>query len=360
MHHPKVLQIIYSGLGGQTTVAFNLVKSDALRQFSWSILFYGIEEVPTQYLDACNELSIEYIFVKKEMAGGLGIKEQKNILEYICRTKPKYVLCHLPPIVPMLSFFRQKCGYTLIVMEHHANHLKRRIDKLLSKILPKISNQVIYLSHEYRATIFKNPPKNTHIIPSGIDTNLFSPAENNTTEKIRFGMVARLVETKDISTLLRAMNLLRDTSFFSQIELLIAGDGPLRQQWENETNLLNLRSKVRFVGMLREREVAKLLQSLSIYLHSSYGETLSTAIMQAMAVGLPIIASNVKGIKEQIVPEKTGLLFTLENAEELAHKINRVLSDKNLNNTLCQQTREEALQKYSLDSMFEKYLQILS
>ena len=82
------------------------------------------------------------------------------------------------------------------------------------------------------------------------------------------------------------------------------GDGDQKNELLKESAALQLTDRVEFTGMLAENELIDLMRSLDIYVHASMGETMSTAIMQAMASGKPIVASDVPGIKNMRSPPK--------------------------------------------------------
>jgi glycosyltransferase involved in cell wall biosynthesis len=170
-------------------------------------------------------------------------------------------------------------------------------------------------------------------------------------------MQSRLVRIKDHLTLHRAMAILRDSGIVEPGKhlLRIAGDGEFRGELESEASKLNIRDLVEFTGMLPERELVGFLEGLDMYIHASLGETMSTAIMQAMACGLPIIASDVKGINNMISHEENGLLVPAKDAQAMAKAIERLLNDSALAARLRTAARRVAEQKFSNTRMLESY-----
>jgi len=111
-------------------------------------------------------------------------------------------------------------------------------------------------------------------------------------------MQSRLSETKDHTTLLDAFALVLKSMNAAVVKLYIAGDGVCRSSLEKQTQNLNISHAVEFTGMLEETDLPQFINSLNIYVHATLGETMSTAIMQVMACRLPIIASDVLGVKK--------------------------------------------------------------
>jgi glycosyltransferase involved in cell wall biosynthesis len=127
-------------------------------------------------------------------------------------------------------------------------------------------------------------------------------------------IVARLAPEKDIGTLLRAVALLRQSH--PDFRLEIAGDGPERPSLEQIASELQLGETVRFLGTVRE--VPALLERARLFLLSSITEGVSLTLLEAMARGLPIVATRVGGNPEVVADGETGLLVPPSSPEALA------------------------------------------
>ena len=121
---------------------------------------------------------------------------------------------------------------------------------------------------------------------------------------------------------------------------------------------LDLGSAVEFTGMIPENEIPGFLCSLDIYVHASLGETMSTAIMQAMACGLPVIASDVMGINNMIQNGNTGILVPVKNAAALADAMESLISDEARSISLSVAARKFAEDKFSNRRMLDAYRQL--
>src|SRR5690606_18497805 len=105
------------------------------------------------------------------------------------------------------------------------------------------------------------------------------------------------------------------------IKTVIAGDGETRSEIEALVRDQGLDEHVVMAGMLNQERLLDLLRSLDIYVHSTFGETMSNAIMQAQAVGLPVVATDVSGVNNVIRHRENGLLFALHDDRALAQHI---------------------------------------
>ncbi|MGL6024307.1 MAG: glycosyltransferase family 4 protein, partial [Cetobacterium sp.] len=191
------------------------------------------------------------------------------------------------------------------------------------------------------------------IIENGIDLNVFYNKKAIKREEIGIEegeigliMVARLNRSKDHMTLLRAMKMLP-----SHYKLVIAGDGEKKNMLEKETKKLGLEKRVEFLGM--RSDVAELFHTADIALHSSYFEGFGITAVEAMASGIPLIASDVPGLSE--VVRGGGLLFAPENENDLVEKIFS-LEDENHKKMVINNQYERS-KKYSLEKTAHEYIE---
>jgi glycosyltransferase involved in cell wall biosynthesis len=112
--------------------------------------------------------------------------------------------------------------------------------------------------------------------------------------------------------------------------------------------------------MLEEKDLVQFLQKLDIYIHASLGETMSTAIMQAMACSKPIIASDVPGINNMIKQNQNGLLVPAKNAGALCNAILQLINDPELSAELATNAFTFATENYSNKKMLQQYKEIFA
>jgi glycosyltransferase involved in cell wall biosynthesis len=139
----------------------------------------------------------------------------------------------------------------------------------------------------------------------------------------RLVTVGRLQAPKDPLTLIRALAELGRPG-----EAVIAGDGPDRPAVEREVRRLGLESAVRLAG--ERDDVAELLAEADLFVLSTRSEGLPLSILEAMAAGLPVVASDVGGVPELVVDRETGFLVPPGDPHALAAAIERLLDDPDL------------------------------
>jgi L-malate glycosyltransferase len=358
----KVLHVLYSGLGGHGNVFFSMLTADENKAFEYEALFNGVEEVREEYKERCNNYRLTWNFVKKKP--GLDIAYYIKLYRQIKKAAPEVVFLHggaavIPAMLAKLTCHAIK---KIVVRETQANHLKSKIDWVYLITAMLFANRMVYLSEEYKNEIKTKLPflfveKKSVVIPNGINLHTYCPIpkmQTNNKDAIIIGMQSRLIAIKDHITLITAFNQLQKNKTYN-IKLFLAGDGEYKQTLVDLVSSLGLQQKVLFVGMLKETDLVTFLHNTDIYVHASLGETMSTAIMQAMACKLPIIASNVAGINNMIKDGVTGILVQPQNSSQIEIAINTLLQDKTLATTLSTNANKFANENYSNTAMFAKY-----
>jgi len=146
--------------------------------------------------------------------------------------------------------------------------------------------------------------------------------------------VAELIPRKNHIQVLKALSKLNKTNF----HYLIVGNGESEQQLEKAVNELMLQDKVSFLGF--RRDVPELMASSDIFILTSRHEGLTRAIMEAMAVGLPIIATDVRGNRDLVKSGENGYLVSLDDAEQTAIAIERLINSRNLRCSMGEKSKE--------------------
>jgi glycosyltransferase involved in cell wall biosynthesis len=157
------------------------------------------------------------------------------------------------------------------------------------------------------------------VVPNPVDTDLFAPAPP-TPGPTRMVAVGALKPEKGIPQLLEALGGLGPTDF----ALDLVGDGPARAEYERLAGSLGLEQRVVFHGQQPKPAVAALMRTADFLVLPSLGETFSVVVIEALACGLPVVATRVGGVPE-LVDEDAGLLVEPGSAEALRAGIERML-----------------------------------
>jgi len=161
------------------------------------------------------------------------------------------------------------------------------------------------------------------IIPNAVDTSLFYPSHKPyDEEKKRMLIVARLIPCKGIPFLLEALHILKKHR--RDFSLDIVGDGPNREEYEEMVKVFSLRDFVHFHGVKPKEYIAELMRESFFFVLPSFSENLPCVLIEAMASGLPCVATNVGGIPE-LVNKERGILVEPGNSTALAEAIDYML-----------------------------------
>jgi glycosyltransferase involved in cell wall biosynthesis/peptidoglycan/xylan/chitin deacetylase (PgdA/CDA1 family) len=208
---------------------------------------------------------------------------------------------------------------------------------------------------DYARSVQNVPAGHLELLPNGIDLTRFAPVTGAERSSIRqklrlndkgpiFVSVAALTTIKDFPTLLDAAKSVRP--HLPDAQVLIVGDGPLREELELHARTLNLGDMVRFVG--RESDVHPYLAAADFGVLTSHSEGSSNSVLEYMAMGLPSVVSDIPPNRELV----SGLFFAPGNAADLAEKLVLIAKDASMRSRLraeCLATASQySLRKFAL------------
>ena len=196
----------------------------------------------------------------------------------------------------------------------------------------------------------KQTVKDIKFIPNGVDHDIFKPNQTESISKLTILTVGRFRPQKNIQQLISSMPeiLLHN----KEAALTIVGDGPLRKQLENSVRELKLTNKIKFTGWLNQKELLFEYQQACILAMPSIDEGMSNVILEAMACGLPIVATPVSGNQELIDDKLTGYLVTDKKAMVTA--VRQLLSDDALRTRMGKASLQKS-RKFSWRKVAQQY-----
>lgn len=274
----------------------------------------------------------------------------------------------------------------------HSHNTQPLVDGTLGSILAKGSRRIIHTDHartfpDKRRYMFaewlmshfvikmvgvsEHTTNNLHkyekipfnklmTIPNGIDGKRYSISIDQAKKREELGLahtgpvigiISRLDKVKGITYLLQAMP--EVIQQFPEISLIIAGDGDEKEALQKEAHNLGITPNVYFLGA--RMDVPELFQLIDIYLLPSLSEGLPMGLLESMAAGCPVIASNVGGIPKAIQDKESGILVSPGKPSELSHAITELLRDKSLYQTLSTNMQNLFNRHYSAEIMTKKY-----
>lgn len=220
---------------------------------------------------------------------------------------------------------------------------------------------VVAVSPEVHAILRKANVREdkTAVIPNGIAGPLFyrDSMVDSSQEPglgLRVAMVTRIVTSKGVGIFLEAAcQVLRE---FPLTRFLVVGDGPERARFEHDAQQLGIADRVTFTGHIVDMD--GIYSSIDVLTLPSFSEGLPMAILEAMAAGIAVIASNVGGIPRVITEGETGFLISPGDADMLARKIGTLIATPQLRLRLARNGREFVKQQFSAQKMAQSYLKL--
>jgi sugar transferase (PEP-CTERM/EpsH1 system associated) len=250
-------------------------------------------------------------------------------------------------------------------------HGKNRKYNLLRKLIRPLVGRYIPVSKDLRRWLQQTvgvPEDKIRQIYNGVDQELFKPRDCDrqevappgflTERSFVIGTVGRLAAVKDQSTLIRAFKTLVDKNpeSGSDYRLIIVGDGPLRIQLQELISELHLE---KWVWMTGDRsDIPDILNIFDLYVLTSLGEGISNTILEAMATGLPIIATDVGGNPELVEEGVNGRLIPREDPGALANCIQELNGDQERLRNMGKSSLDKVKERFNWDKAVERYLSV--
>ena len=200
------------------------------------------------------------------------------------------------------------------------------------------------------------------VIPNGVDCHFFSPSERDmsVTHRFNFLFVGRFTsEQKNLAHLLKELASLNQ-NHSGQFLFHVVGDGPERENLMRLAVQLELEAIVIWHGWIDREKLRDLYKTSDCLVNVSLVEGMSNVILEAMASGLAVIASAVRGNTETVIHGESGLLFNLDHSDNLQQMLRYVLEDRDAARALGLRAREIAQTRFSWDSAAESYMALFN
>jgi glycosyltransferase involved in cell wall biosynthesis len=279
-------------------------------------------------------------------------------------------LVHAHGHVYMSSFLAgkiaKKYNKPFIVTQHNTfidyqsilNMLEHINDCTIGKSVLKSANSIITVSKETKKYVLRlgADKSKTTVIYNGVDTDFFHPVDKEDSRK-KLGLpksrkiifsVRRLVYKNGLDTLIESIPLLKPD--YPNLLFVIAGKGPSRKFIEDRIKDLGIEANIKLTGFVPDRLLPVYYDSADYFiLPSASGEGLPLVLLEAMACGLPVIATAVGGTPEIIRHMKNGVLVPPRNPEAMADALSKLLSEE-LGPSIGEEARKTVEKNFSWEN----------
>lgn len=205
----------------------------------------------------------------------------------------------------------------------------------------------------------KRGAKNVFLVYNCVNLNLFKKQKYKSDlrkklkikNKFVITFTGRLIYAKGVQDLINAVESIKN------IKLLIIGEGPYKEYLKRIAKKKKIDAS--FLGQKSQEEIVDILNISDIFINPSFSEGLPTSVLEAGAVGLPIIATAVGGTEEIIKNYKTGILVKPNNTAQLRKKILELIKDKELRERLSKEVQKTVRKKFNWDDNIKRFIEIL-
>jgi len=240
--------------------------------------------------------------------------------------------------------------------------IKYLIEKKLMRFVGSRASKIIVVSNYEQKKLGCNFCLKSEVIHNGIDLSLIKPFDKNWAKKdlgfketdfiILF--VGKLIPNKDPLTLIKSIKHASDKC--KNLRSIIVGTGELSEKICNETRRLELENLIKFFGFIKKEDLWKCYSAADLFVLPSVNEAFGIVLLEAMAFGLPIIASDSGACPEVI--GKAGILFKQGDYEDLAKKILNMMTDFKTRRQLSQLGFKRVNNVFSIEEHIKKHIDL--
>jgi glycosyltransferase involved in cell wall biosynthesis len=241
----------------------------------------------------------------------------------------------------------------LVHTKHGRGQSLTRRGRLLNRLVGQVTDAVVAVSRDaadVARTVEWVPSDRIRVIRNGIDVAAITPALS-TSNGWHVVHIARLNKIKDQSTLLHAARLVLDQQPAFRLE--IVGDGERRPELERLSAELRLGDAVRFHGF--QADVRPFLVGMDAFVLSSVSEGIALTLLEAMAAALPVVATDVGGNREVVIPGETGFLVPARDPVAMARALIALLGDRARASSFGAAGRARVASEFTLDATVAAY-----
>jgi len=364
--------LIQIHMGGAERVVMELIRSLNPQRFNAFLAYFEEGELTFKFKELCRGT---FRIPKKK---GFDVKAMLRLSEIIKRYNIDVVNAH--HYMPLFySYLGSKILHKrrLIYTEHSVPEVRTVVSSKHKKVLGfmlRHTDSVVGISKEIGDTFKNSYPRYTQkfqVIVNGVDVDRFANHVDRDQLREQWGIspshfvvgtVANFRRVKNHACLIRALNQLSVDNPHVRVMLVGQGfPGDLENSEEELLDLINtygLKEKVIMTGY--KDDIAGLMQAFDIFCLPSFSEGLPVSILEAMAAGLPVVGSNVRGINEVVCNGETGLLFASNDETDLARTIERLINNNQLRKSIASRAHYYVRLEHDLKRWIYRYESMLS
>jgi glycosyltransferase involved in cell wall biosynthesis len=362
-----------------------ILLTDGLRARGYETVLVAGREGPEEgtLRDLAAERGLPALFLHelgREVRPGRDFIALAKLVRLIRRLRPDIVHTHTAKAGALGRVAAKLAGAPILIHTFHGHILHGYFSRgatglflAIERQLGRLSTKILTVSEGQRLELLGlriGTPDTLDVMPLGLELDRFLHAGlrrgeirhelGAAPETALVGIIARLVPIKDHGTFLEAAAKL--CRHRSNVRFLVVGDGELRSALERQAGALGLGARVHFLGWRRDLE--PIYADLDLVVLSSRNEGTPASLIEAMAAGIPVVATRVGGVPDLVADEKTGSLVPPGDPGALSRAIETLLCDPDRRREMGRLAREAVYPKYSdaalIDRMDDLYSSLLA
>ncbi|MGH7556109.1 MAG: GT4 family glycosyltransferase PelF [Longimicrobiales bacterium] len=277
------------------------------------------------------------------------------------------VHCHNSPMWVVSTLPARLAGVRGVMLTEHANHRNMSWKfRTAAAWLQRATAMITVNSMQVQRALVEDFGIGAHrivLVRNGIDVSAMRPSKDAALKRVELGIprdarvvgnVARMVPVKDHSTLLRAFA--QVVARMPNARLALVGSGELEGSLRHEAETLGITASVHFLGA--RTDVPEILSTMDVFVLASRKEGQSIAVLEAMAAGVPVVATNTGGTPELVIDGETGLLVRSAQPEAMANGILQLLENAGQAAGYAAAARRRLLEFHDMPAIVAQYEQI--
>ena len=289
---------------------------------------------------------------------------KRNRFDVICTE------CSIAGFIGRLAGWLARVPVRIFVIQLYASHphqsaFKKSVYRVMERALDRVTTRYVAVSQAMKTfgvdrRIMK--PEKIKVIYNGIVVPRAEPPQTDRNRRalglcsngLIVGTLARLEPQKGLQYLIHATAILKTR--FDNVEVVIAGEGPLRQELMGLSRSLGVEDNVRFVGW--QQDSRRLIEAVDVFCLPSLWESFGMAMADAMALAKPVVATRVDGIPEVVADGEVGLLVPPRDSRALSDAISVLLNDEPLRRRMGRAGRDRVEKMFTADRMVRRYAEL--
>jgi glycosyltransferase involved in cell wall biosynthesis len=334
----------------------------------------GEEEGSMEYLAQLNDAEPLYVSeLQRNIDPRADVRAARRVLELMREFRPDILHTHTAKAGAIGRTAALLAGADrpkLVVHTFHGHVLRGYFNPVaaraflqVERALARSTDALIAVSPEVRDDLVElgvAPAKRIAVVRLGLDLDARTSASPDARPRVRkrlgvrddaflVGWLGRMTEVKQVDCLLRAFAALRRRGV--DAELVLVGDGPLRGQLERLAEELGIHDRCRFVGYIEE--VGALYAAFDAVALTSANEGTPVTLIEALAAGVPVVATDVGGVRDVVADGRSGFLVQAADAEGVGAALERLARDPALRARFGETGRASARQRYSVPRLVD-------